>query len=321
MARLNWGAAFAVAVGLHAAIAFGFLYQPPMPPLARHGFGDGGVVLGLAANDGPAATGMAAAAANSPATEPVAAEPADPPTAVPTPTPLPAPTVTEKTAPPEASPPPPVPTPTPAPVAKSVPVPEPAPAVRDPAPEMPAAVVTAATPRPEPDPVPAPNQAPEAMPPATPTPAATTTTATGPENAESQASAPRRQSASIDAAGSADGTASARGASGSGRTGRGDPRAARDYFRELMAWLARHKAYPVAAKKAKHQGVVTLEFAIERSGSVLFARVKTGSGYAALDQAALDMVARANPVPAIPDALARDRLSLAIPIEFSLITK
>ena len=49
--------------------------------------------------------------------------------------------------------------------------------------------------------------------------------------------------------------------------------------------------------------------------------VKNGSGYPALDRAALDMVERANPVPAIPDALARDRLSLAIPIEFSLITK
>ena len=88
-----------------------------------------------------------------------------------------------------------------------------------------------------------------------------------------------------------------------------------------MAWLARHKAYPVQEKKAKHQGVVTLEFAIERSGRVLSARVKNGSGYPALDQAALDMVARASPVPAIPDALARERLSLAIPIEFSLITK
>ena len=88
-----------------------------------------------------------------------------------------------------------------------------------------------------------------------------------------------------------------------------------------MAWLARHKAYPIAAKKAKHQGVVTLEFTIAQSGRVLSVHVKNGSGYPALDRAALDMVERANPVPAIPDALARDRLSLAIPIEFSLITK
>jgi len=145
-----------------------------------------------------------------------------------------------------------------------------------------------------------------------------TATATDPQSTERSAT---RQSESRIAAVSARGAQSASNANGSGHAGRGDPSAARDYFRELMAWLARHKAYPVKAKKAKHQGVVTLEFAIERSGRVLSARVKKGSGYAALDQAALDMVARANPVPAIPDALARERLSLAIPIEFSLITK
>ncbi|MCB1749601.1 MAG: energy transducer TonB, partial [Gammaproteobacteria bacterium] len=101
----------------------------------------------------------------------------------------------------------------------------------------------------------------------------------------------------------------------------GDPRAARDYFRALLAWLARHKAYPVAAKRRKHQGVVTLEFTLARDGRVLSARVKRGSGHAELDQAALDMLAAASPVPAIPAALGRDTLSLAIPIEFSLITK
>ncbi len=88
-----------------------------------------------------------------------------------------------------------------------------------------------------------------------------------------------------------------------------------------MAWLARHKAYPARAKKAKHQGVVTLEFSVDRAGRVVSARVRQSSGHAALDQAALDMLERANPVPPIPDALAVKRLSLAIPIEFSLITK
>ena len=92
-----------------------------------------------------------------------------------------------------------------------------------------------------------------------------------------------------------------------------------DYFSLLIAWLNQHKDYPTAVKKKKQQGTVVLAFSIDRSGTVLTSRIQESSGYPLLDQAALDMLARANPLPAMPDSMPRQRLRLAVPIEYSLI--
>ena len=92
-----------------------------------------------------------------------------------------------------------------------------------------------------------------------------------------------------------------------------------DYFSLLIAWLNQHKDYPPAVKEKQQQGTVVLAFSIDRSGTVLTSRVQESSGYPLLDQAALDMLARANPLPAMPDSMPRQRLRLAVPIEYSLI--
>lgn len=96
---------------------------------------------------------------------------------------------------------------------------------------------------------------------------------------------------------------------------------AKSYFAELMAWLNQHKDYPPELKKEKQQGVVVLTFSINQSGEITTAKIKTSSGFPQLDQAALNMLAQANPVPPIPEAMGRDRLLLTIPVEYSLITK
>ncbi len=94
----------------------------------------------------------------------------------------------------------------------------------------------------------------------------------------------------------------------------------RRYVAAVMRQLNRYKTYPRELKKAKVEGTVVLEFTIDADGRLLVSAVQRSSGHADLDRAAMDMLARANPLPAIPDALDRDELALAIPVEYSLIT-
>lgn len=85
----------------------------------------------------------------------------------------------------------------------------------------------------------------------------------------------------------------------------------------ILAHLERFRRYPARARAARQQGVTTIWFTMNRAGMVLSSAIVKKSGSFDLDQAALDTLQRAQPLPAIP-ADRPDVVELTIPVEFSL---
>jgi protein TonB len=70
-----------------------------------------------------------------------------------------------------------------------------------------------------------------------------------------------------------------------------------------------------AAKQQHLQGTVLAVFSVGRDGKLLGAWVKTSSGQAVLDQAAIDTIRRAEPLPQIPPALP-DSMTVEVALGF-----
>jgi periplasmic protein TonB len=86
----------------------------------------------------------------------------------------------------------------------------------------------------------------------------------------------------------------------------------------LQAWFLKYKRYPHPARSRRQQGVVQVWFRVDTSGNVLEKRVETGSGYALLDKATLELLDRASPLPPPPASLHATDLTFTVPISYSL---
>jgi protein TonB len=197
---------------------------------------------------------------------------------------------------------PPLQDPEPEPVADSVPEPAPEPVIEHlpETPPMKAAAETVTLPQVKPKPIKKPPQPPKATKPKkaprekpqhTPTPT--------PQEAQQQAAAPTVSSQI------ADGAAIAQ-------------RQKITWQGLVMARLEQLKRYPRAAQSRHQEGTATLAVTLDRSGKVLSARLEQRSGYRLLDQEAMQLIYRAEPLPAAPDALTGQTISLLIPIRFFL---
>lgn len=106
--------------------------------------------------------------------------------------------------------------------------------------------------------------------------------------------------------------------SGDSFTGGGLMGDSQDYTATLLAWLEQHKEYPRMARNRRQQGTVMLYFMLDRQGRVSASRIEQSSGYQTLDAEALKMLERAQPLPAIPDAMPNETLELVVPVQFFL---
>lgn len=85
----------------------------------------------------------------------------------------------------------------------------------------------------------------------------------------------------------------------------------------VLARLQKYQRYPGAAKSGRQQGVTFIRFRMNREGHVLSSSLERSSGFPMLDQAALDTLRRADPLPKIPPQRP-DEIELVTPFEFYL---
>lgn len=111
--------------------------------------------------------------------------------------------------------------------------------------------------------------------------------------------------------------ASTAGHLGSGARGR-STNPTMTYIGRIRVWLSRHKYYPRAARTSGAQGTVRLYLVVDRQGNVLNVAVADSSGSPILDQAAKDMVKRAEPLPPMSEDMLRTRLEIILPVRYTL---
>lgn len=91
--------------------------------------------------------------------------------------------------------------------------------------------------------------------------------------------------------------------------------AARNWQSALLAALNRHKRYPRAARVRHQEGVAYVYFRMDGQGKVLSASLRTSSGFELLDDAAVELLHKASPLPAPPPEMDHE---LVVPISYRL---
>jgi protein TonB len=97
-----------------------------------------------------------------------------------------------------------------------------------------------------------------------------------------------------------------------------EPRDAATIDLRVLEWLARYRTYPLAARRARLEGVVQLRVTLMPDGSFVDAHLERSSGHALLDQAALDLLAHVAPLPAEFASARSGRIELRLPIVYRM---
>jgi periplasmic protein TonB len=86
----------------------------------------------------------------------------------------------------------------------------------------------------------------------------------------------------------------------------------------LEAHLQKFQKYPRSAQRRNIEGTVWLRFRMDRAGKVLSYAVERTSEHDVLDEAALAMIERAQPLPPLPNEVPGQSIELIIPANFNI---
>lgn len=135
---------------------------------------------------------------------------------------------------------------------------------------------------------------------------------------------------SANGGGSAGGSGSEQAASGDepGNGAAGSGQAAADasrlaevlaaYHSRIASLIEAQKRYPEIARRLKHEGMARVRFRLSAEGQLLTSAVDTGSGFAELDEAALNAVRRVAKFPAFPHPLGAGDREFVVTLNFTL---
>jgi protein TonB len=95
-------------------------------------------------------------------------------------------------------------------------------------------------------------------------------------------------------------------------------KAVANWHKSLVAHINRYKRYPAEARAHKIEGVVSVEFTLDRLGQVISSRVSHSSGSPVLDEEAVTLLKRAAPLPTPPQEVPPEGIQLTLPVNFHM---
>jgi periplasmic protein TonB len=129
---------------------------------------------------------------------------------------------------------------------------------------------------------------------------------------------PKQKHASLASAPSSAETRSDRASAPTAGANSQSPNAVPNWKSQLAAQLERSKRYPPEAQSRGEQGTAQLAFSVDRNGGVHNPRIARSSGSSALDQATLDLIARAAPLPPPPPEIPGGQIPITVPIRYNM---
>lgn len=89
------------------------------------------------------------------------------------------------------------------------------------------------------------------------------------------------------------------------------------YTQLISLWIQKFKVYPEEARQRGIIGESVVRIRVDRRGNVRYYALERTTGSEVLDRAAIDMIRRANPVPAVPNDYPEGELQeFLIPVSF-----